>query len=186
MANIFLCSDHHLGHHGMLKFLRSDGITPLRSFNDVDHMNEHIIAQHNKVVSPSDKVYFVGDIAMSGKYLPLLRRMNGEKVLIKGNHDQEKLSVYHKYFKDVRGSHQLDGMLLTHIPIHPNSLSRWRINIHGHLHSNVVTIGDTQVPDDRYFSVCMERLDDYTPISLEDIKKACKKVLEIPMEKRYN
>lgn len=190
MPNIFLCSDHHFGHEATcMKFKKNDG-SPLRSFSDVTHMNEYMVMQHNRVVQPNDKVYFLGDLAMSKKHLPILHRMNGEKVLIRGNHDIEDAKVFLNYFKDVRGSHQLDGMLLTHIPVHPSALYRWKVNVHGHLHDNVVMKevhhicaddppGYTElVPDDRYFSVCMEKLDDYTPISLEQIKQRVKSVLE--------
>lgn len=171
--NIFLSSDLHLGHSNILNFKRDDGVTPLRSFSDIHHMNEHIIYKHNLVVKPADKWYCLGDIAMQNKYLSLLERMNGEKILIKGNHDLEKLSTYAKYFKDVRAVHQLDGMILSHIPIHPESLSRWKVNVHGHLHHRHVLLPSGWV-DQRYINVSMEQLDDYTPISLEDLKKGIK------------
>lgn len=176
MPNIFLCADHHLYHEGVIKFFRADGITPLRVFDNIHHMNEYIIYKHNLVVKPEDKVYFLGDVMCSKKatQLDILQRMNGEKILIKGNHDYLSLTAYQKYFKDVRGSYQLDGMLLTHIPIHPGSLSRWSHNIHGHLHSNVV-LDHNNHPDPRYFCVSMEHLDDYTPISLEQINKQLKR-----------
>lgn len=110
---------------------------------------------------------------MSHKNLYLLDRMNGEKVLIKGNHDKAKLSQYLPYFKDIRGSHQMDGILMTHIPVHPESLARWPISVHGHLHYNRVMYtnryGNT-FPDPRYFNTSMECLEDYTPISLEELK----------------
>lgn len=121
----------------------------------------------NSVVRPNDKVYHLGDVAMHHRYLPILERCNGTKVLIKGNHDTGKLSQYMPYFKDVRGSHQFDGKLLTHIPVHPASLGRWGINIHGHLHSNRVMLGD--VVDPRYFCASVELIN-YTPISYEEIK----------------
>lgn len=168
--NIFLSSDLHLGHESMMKFLRSDG-SPLRVFDNAAHMNEHIIEQHNSVVKTTDKWYCLGDIAMSKKFLPLLHRMNGEKVLIRGNHDTENVKEYVKYFKDIRGVHQFDGMLLSHIPIHTESLARWGANIHGHLHANVVLREGTKIPDNRYINVSMEQLDDYKPISLEHVKK---------------
>lgn len=170
MANTFFCSDHHFGHSNILKFTRNGG-TPLRVFEDVDHMNEYMVMQHNRVVSPNDKVYMLGDLAMHKKYLPIIHRMNGEKVLIRGNHDLELARTYLEYFKDVRGTHQIDGMILSHIPLHPESLSRWKANIHGHLHANVVTNIGNKIPDPRYYSVCMEQLDDYKPVSLEQIKK---------------
>lgn len=170
MANIFLASDYHFGHENILTFKRSDG-TPLRVFDSVEHMNEHMIAQHNRVVRPCDKIYMLGDLAMHKRYLHILHRMHGEKILIKGNHDLDKASEYLKYFKDIRGSHQLDGMLLTHIPVHPDSLSRWKANVHGHLHANRVTKNFGTEIDTRYVSVCVEQLDDYTPVSLEELKK---------------
>lgn len=138
-------------------------------------MNEHIVDCHNSVVRPNDKVYFLGDVVMSTKSysLDILKRMNGQKVLIKGNHDLCKMQAYLEHFKDVRGSHQFDGMILTHIPIHPESLARWGLNVHGHLHSNVVRMPLSQIPDRRYFNVSMERIN-YTPISLEEVKKQCR------------
>jgi len=168
MSNIYLSSDPHFGHENILKFTKSDG-SPLRVFEDAVHMNEYMVMQHNRVVQPNDKWYCLGDLAMHKKFLPTLNRMNGEKILIRGNHDTESASEYLKYFKDVRGSHQLEGLLLTHIPIHPESLSRWKANVHGHLHSNRVML-DGKI-DPRYYSVCMEQLDDYTPVSIEQVKK---------------
>ena len=135
-------------------------------------MNEHIIQCHNSVVRPGDKVYFLGDVVMSRKTsaLEILGRMNGEKVLVKGNHDQCKPEAYLKYFKDIRGTHQFSGLIMSHIPIHPESLARWGLNIHGHLHYQVVRMPFSQIPDRRYFNVSMERIN-YTPISLEEIRK---------------
>jgi len=105
---------------------------------------------------------------MHKRNIPFFGRVNGEKVLIKGNHDIEKLSAYTPYFKDVRACHQLDKFILTHIPIHPQSLSRWKANIHGHLHSNKVMLDG--VPDPRYICVSVEQIN-FTPISLETLKK---------------
>ncbi len=179
MSNIFLASDHHIGHEALLNFKRNDGITHIRSFDNVNHMNEYIIIQHNSVVKPADRVYLLGDFCFHKRDLAILSRMNGHKVLIKGNHDKLDLKDYLAYFDDIRGSHQLDGMLLTHIPVHPNSLGKWHVNIHGHLHHSIVTkevytYGANELlvaPDHRYFNVSMECLDKYTPISLEELKK---------------
>ena len=171
MSNIFLASDHHLGHTNILTFRKSDG-SFLREFSSIEEHDEHIINMHNSVVANGDKTYFLGDIGFSAKILPLLSRMNGKKILIKGNHDNLKLSQYLPYFKDIRGSHQFDGLLLTHIPVHPGSLSRWNANVHGHLHSNVVEVSQG-VPDTRYFNVSMECIN-YTPISLEQLKSEIK------------
>lgn len=177
MSNVFLASDYHFGHKNILTFKKPDG-SPLRSFNDINHMNEYIVMQHNRVVGPKDKIYMIGDIGLSKSAtgFEILSRMNGEKILIKGNHDVATVDTYAKYFKDIRGSHGLDGMILTHIPIHPDSLARWGVNVHGHLHANRVMTAFGAKVDERYQSVCMEQLDDYTPISLEQLKSRIEKI----------
>lgn len=179
MSNIFLSSDMHFHHQNILNFKKSDG-SPLRVFDDVSHMNEYIVMQHNRVVGPKDKWYCLGDVTMgkNTKALEILGRMNGEKILIKGNHDLASAGMYLEHFKDIRASHQLDGMLLTHIPVHVESLSRWKVNVHGHLHANKVLTGFGSKVDTRYYNVSMECLDDYTPIILEELKKNVKSVLE--------
>jgi calcineurin-like phosphoesterase family protein len=129
---------------------------------------EIIVQRHNAVVKPNDRVYFLGDVAMPKSGLATLARMNGRKVLIKGNHDVHKLSQYVQYFDDIRGSHQLSGILMTHIPVHEDSLARWGFNVHGHLHTNRVRTWDGSI-DERYLCVCVEQIN-YTPISLEEVK----------------
>ena len=126
-------------------------------------------------------MYFLGDLVFSKKHIHLVGRMNGRKVLIKGNHDKLDLKDYLPYFDDIRGCHQFDGMILSHIPIHEGSLGRWGTNVHGHLHANRVkrVVEGLEVDDPRYYSVCMEQLDDYTPISLEQLKQNIKFRLEM-------
>jgi calcineurin-like phosphoesterase family protein len=176
MANIFLCSDHHFSHVGVTQFLRADGVTKLRPFDSIWEMDEYMIARHNSVVRPSDKVYFLGDFTFSKKNIHIAGRLHGDKVLIKGNHDTLKIQDYLPYFRDIRGCHQFDGMFLSHVPIHVECIGRWGINVHGHLHANRVMKGHHIDP--RYVSVCMEQLDDYTPISLEQLKQENKSALE--------
>jgi calcineurin-like phosphoesterase family protein len=184
MSNIFFCSDHHFAHNNILTFKNWDGSMLRPGFIDVEHMNETMVERHNAVVKPEDRVYFLGDVAMGKRGLEYLSRMVGRKVLIKGNHDKESVNTYMKYFDDIRGSHQFDGMILTHIPIRPQSLGRWGTNVHGHLHSNNVLLGDPPAGDEyeaepkgqidtRYFCVAMEQVN-YTPISLEELKAAIK------------
>ena len=135
-----------------------------------------MVANWNSVVRPKDKVYHLGDVVINRRAFPTLARLNGEKVLIKGNHDLFQLKEYLPYFKDIRGFGTLDGFCLTHVPIHPDSLGRWKGNWHGHLHSDVVmeTYDDfschEQGIDVRYMCLSVEHTA-FTPISLEDAKK---------------
>ena len=171
MSNIFVASDHHFGHKNILTFKNNDD-SYLRVFDSVEEMDETMVMRHNITVKPEDKTYFLGDVAMHKKYLPILARMNGTKVLIAGNHDGEGGDKYLTYFKDIRGSHQFDGIMLSHIPIHPESLGRWNCNVHGHLHSNRVRNADKTI-DKRYFCVSMEHID-YTPLEWGHMKSLIK------------
>lgn len=169
--NIFLASDLHLGHANILTFLDDKG-DRIRPFDSIQEHDETIIHNWNKVVRPSDKVYLLGDIAFKNTHLELIGRLHGIKTLVKGNHDGLKASQYLQYFKDIRSCSILDKFILTHIPIHPDSLSRWKANIHGHLHQNVVKLPDGS-PDPRYINVSMEQIS-FTPIPFETIRSRFK------------
>jgi len=178
MPNVFLTSDTHFGHLGVCKFLKEDG-SKLRPWDHPDEMDEELVKRWNDVVRPNDKVYHLGDVVLNRKALKTVARLNGDKVLIKGNHDIFKLEEYTPYFRDIRGYHVLNGMVLSHIPMHRESISRFGSNIHGHLHANRVTkpIGvdhDTGLVlygneiDPYYFCVSVEHTN-YTPISLDEV-----------------
>jgi calcineurin-like phosphoesterase family protein len=102
-------------------------------------MDEEMVRRWNEVVKDGDKVYHLGDVVMMRSTLPTLARLNGTKRLVRGNHDIFKTKVYLQYFKEIYGVRVLEDMVLTHVPLHPESVTqRWRTNIHGHLHANVV------------------------------------------------
>lgn len=160
----FLISDTHFGHKNILTFLTQDG-TPLREgFVDIKQHDEVLIDNWNKTVAPTDKIYHLGDVGFKnfGYFSGIMSRLNGTKILIKGNHDNFKLSQYAQYFKDVRAYHVLDKCVLSHVPVHPYSVGRWRLNIHGHLHDN-------DLNDPKYLNVSVERIN-YTPIDFEYIR----------------
>lgn len=166
MSNIFVISDTHFGHENTYKFLHEDGLPTRREFANVTEGDEAMVERWNSVVSPKDKVYHLGDVYINRAARHILDRLNGTKVLIKGNHDIFGLENYLPYFKDIRAYHRLEGYILSHIPIHPVSLTGTRGNIHGHLHRyNVVT--NEGLPDLRYRNVCVEQID-YTPIEFSE------------------
>lgn len=166
--NVFLISDTHFGHKAMYErpFLRPDG-TPLRPWSSAEEADEAMIERWNAVVGPSDKIYVLGDIAIPMSGLKALEYLNGDKVLIQGNHDwpfEKKLGLY---FRSIRAYWKLDNYTLSHVPIHPDSLRNFDGNIHGHLHSGRVM--DCGKVDPRYFCVCVEHTN-YAPIAWEEVK----------------
>jgi len=164
--------------------LRNDGVTKLRPWDTPEEMDEEMVKRWNERVRPNDKVYHLGDVVINRKHLTTLGRLNGDKVLIRGNHDIFKLEDFTPYFRDIRGYHVMSGMILSHIPIHEESLGRFGVNVHGHLHANRVMrhAGSTAEfmerdmrswIDPRYHCVCVEQTD-FAPILLEDMIKRIK------------
>ena len=168
MPSVFLVSDTHFGHMGVCRFTRNDGVTKLRPWDNADEMDEAMVKAWNERVKPTDKVYHLGDVVINRKALPTLARLNGDKVLIRGNHDIFRDDEYRQYFRELRAYHVVEGMIFSHIPIHEESLGRFGVNVHGHLHANRVMKND--VIDVRYHNVCVETTD-FAPILFEDVKK---------------
>jgi calcineurin-like phosphoesterase family protein len=181
MPAVWLVSDTHFGHAGVCRFFCSDGVTKLRPWDDPQEMDEFMVEAWNDRVRPNDKVYHLGDVVINRRCLPTLSRLNGDKVLIRGNHDIFRDDEYRQYFRELRAYHVLDGMILSHIPLHEASLGRFGVNIHGHLHDNRVmkprgvdaktgtTLYGNEI-DLRYHCVCVEQTD-FAPILFEDVIK---------------
>ena len=179
MPSVFLTSDTHFGHAGVCRFTRNDGCTPLRPWDDASEMDEAMVKAWNDRVGPKDKVYHLGDVVINRKALATMARLNGDKVLIRGNHDIFPDVEYRKYFRELRAYHVMNGMILSHIPVHPESLGRFGVNIHGHTHANRVmvplaTSGVLDRIDTRYHCVCVEQTPDFAPILFEDVIKRIK------------
>lgn len=172
-------SDPHFYHSNICKFERSPGV-PLRPWDDAIQMTEDMIQWYNEMVDDGDRVYILGDVAFSATNMRnSVSRLKGRKVLVKGNHDPDNhRGMYQELFDDIRGYVVKKGFIMSHIPIHPQSLSRWKLNIHGHLHSNEIVdypeefdIDQTVYPDERYFNASVEQTD-FRPILLDDILKS--------------
>jgi len=93
VQNTAFGSDYHFDHPNVIKYDK-------RPFKDVHHMNESIIANHNALVKDSDNFYYLGDFAFSRKTERVeehLKRLNGNKFFIDGNHDRKIIKLYEKY-----------------------------------------------------------------------------------------
>lgn len=187
-VNRFVISDHHFGHtNSWEKFKLEDGCTPLRPFTSNDEMNETMIERHNAKVKEHDTVYFLGDVVINRKHLHLVKRLNGRKILIRGNHDIFRDEDYREVgFEQIHGVRVfVDKFILSHIPLHPDCVTgRFRVNVHGHLHANQIMrqceipeLRHTQDPDPRYISACVE-LNDYTPQHFDEMEAKIQKRFE--------
>lgn len=172
----WLYSDPHFFQRNIVKFTNTDG-SPLRPWDDHEKMSEEMIEWYNELVDDLDRVYILGDIAFTRRSLDRsLPRLKGRKILIKGNHDMDKLSYYSQHFDDIRAVVPKKGFVMTHVPLHPQSLGRWGVNIHGHTHGNnvknIVNVkGDyinTETDDPRYYNVCVEQTN-FRPKLLDEV-----------------
>jgi calcineurin-like phosphoesterase family protein len=159
MSTVRYYSDPHFSHRNM---------AIKRGFKDEYAMNDHIIAEWNKVVGKRDVTYILGDITMEKDDYHWLDQLNGIKKVILGNHDQpqhvKSLLLYVnsvascKYIRDKEHG----SFIISHIPIHPQELEyRYKMNIHGHVHENTLD-------DKRYINVSAEVID-YRPKTLREL-----------------
>jgi calcineurin-like phosphoesterase family protein len=159
LSNIFVVSDTHFCHENIIGYCG-------RPFHDVHHMDEMMVQNWNKVVSQNDKVYHLGDVYLSKapRAKELLKRLNGTKVLILGNHDNGRDQLLHAIFTRIYAYRFLPDtkLFLSHVPSHVGSIKEGFINVHGHIHNN-------PSPPGPYFNACVEH-HNYAPINIERIK----------------
>lgn len=167
-VNRFVISDTHFGHtNSWEKFKLEDG-SPLRPFTSTEEMDETMIERWNAKVQPQDTVYHLGDVVINKKYLHLVERLNGRKILIRGNHDIFGDEQYYLAgFEQIHGVRVfVDKFILSHIPLHPDCVTeRFKVNVHGHLHANEVMTRSRPAP---YVDTCGDRIDPrYLCVSVE-------------------
>lgn len=180
MSNIWVISDTHFSHANILNFYDRDGVTPVRpGFKDYKDMDEHMIANWNKVVKTGDKVYHLGDVFFGDKerFKSLWPRLMGSKRLIVGNHDDIKFLSSGGFFSKVYMWRVFSeyNIIMSHVPLHESSLVRGAsttatmLNVHGHIHQN-------KSPSGPYFNVSVENIN-YTPINITELAKIAKQKL---------
>lgn len=183
----FVISDTHFGHTNCWAKFKLPNGEPMRPFTSTEEMDETMVNNWNSVVNPKDTVYHLGDVAISRKNLDTVKRLNGKLRLIRGNHDIFKDQDYYDAgFEKIVGTRVfVDKWIMSHIPLHPDSVSdRFRVNIHGHTHNNrVTTLVDKRIDslndtwcdpyevniDPLYHCVSVEHIN-YTPVSFEDLE----------------
>jgi len=163
VSKTWLIADTHWGHQGVCNFLAKDGVSKLRPWDRADDMDADMVERWNSVVGEKDRVWVLGDWAINRRCIGIARALKGRLALVSGNHDIFKTKEYLDVgFDRVQGSHVLDNILLTHIPVHPGSKGRFKGNVHGHLH-------DRSIDDDWYTCISVEHTNFY-PVNFEEIR----------------
>ena len=135
MAKQFYIADWHYDHKNVIHFDN-------RPFSSIKEMNKELIERWNKVVSADDVVYILGDMfwCKVSEAIEVLNRLNGKKVLIRGNHDShdhrfiEKFDRVYDYLETVDGDRKV---VLCHYPIpcFKNHFYGW-YHLYGHVHNS--------------------------------------------------
>lgn len=84
MGKIFFTGDLHFGHENALAFDH-------RPFQTIEEMDEELIRRWNSKVGKGDLTYVLGDMIWKTRNddaPSLIKRLNGQIILIKGNHDR--------------------------------------------------------------------------------------------------
>jgi calcineurin-like phosphoesterase family protein len=100
----WMTSDIHFGHANCIDYCS-------RPFANVDEFKEQFITNFNKLVRPQDLTIFVGDVFFyhtKDQMKETLARMNGRKILVKGNHDFE-----HRIMMNAGFELSVDEMVMT-------------------------------------------------------------------------
>lgn len=136
MKNFYI-ADLHFGHERIIEFDH-------RPFANMEEMETELIRRWNSVVEPGDTVFILGDFCwrVEDDWLRILKKLKGNKVLIKGNHDLRRISdKLRKEFQDVREMKVvMDGkysLALCHYPImfYPHDHYENTIMLCGHVHN---------------------------------------------------
>lgn len=172
---IYTAADLHLFHKKILQFQ-----SHTRPFQTIDEMHVAINQNWNNKITPEDTIYLLGDISFGGATATaeILNQLNGNKILITGNHDSGYLgkSLFVDCFTEIHNyleiQHNGYKIVMFHFPIMWWNLKHYgSLHLHGHLHGN-----PSMVPG-RIKDVGMDT-NHCTPYLLDDV---IEELLQIPL-----
>jgi calcineurin-like phosphoesterase family protein len=166
MINKWFSSDTHFGHYNILNFCK-------RPFASIEEMDEILIERWNNRVKPNDIIYHLGDVAWgSNGIIQYVPKLNGQIILIKGNHDR----IHHDnagLFKEVHpgflnikvSNHEL--IVLCHFSMRVWDRSHYNSwHLYGHSHGMLP-------PEGKSWDVGVDA-NNYAPVSLDEIRQIMK------------
>ena len=170
---IYFTADLHLGHANIIKHCE-------RPFSSADEMDEYLISAWNSRVHLNDSVYIIGDFIFRSIKSPeeYLKRLNGKKHLILGNHDTnwikkidlaQYFAIVERFVEFSNGQHKIT---LCHYPMMSwNNIAKGSYMIHGHIHNK---------RDSFYFSLIRQMpnllnagidINDFHPVKFDELLK---------------
>lgn len=138
---VYFVGDLHFGHTNIIRLCN-------RPFETADDMDDALIENWNKKVKKEDEVYILGDFCYKSKKAPdyYLKRLNGKKHLIVGNHDHYFLhnEAITSLFSTIQPLTQIvldkKQIVLCHYPmVEWNGYFRGAYHVYGHVHNSTKT-----------------------------------------------
>ena len=180
---IYFTSDMHLGHENVIKFQN-------RPFSDVEEMNKLLISNYNSLVQRNDICYILGDIAHHipvEKTNELISKLNGNKFLIKGNHDKNyDESLFSGIYNLCETSFSYKDFhrffVLMHYPLLSwHKANAGAIHLHGHIHSDGSYNKKNYEKHIFRYDVGVDA-NNFFPVSIEQIYNFFKDIIDDPLE----
>lgn len=183
-ARYHFTSDLHLGHANVIKHCA-------RPFRDLPDMEGTIQDDWNAKVSKQDIVYILGDFSFYDDRMTdfILRGLNGNNILVKGNHDSSKMlkkvTAINKVVQYEERNFDLFGpanvglepdqvvrVIMSHFPfLSWHQMHRGSFHFHGHCHGGLAL--PEKLQNARIFDVGVDNTSKiwghWGPVLLEDI-----------------
>ena len=178
---LFWTSDTHFNHKNIMEYCK-------RPFASIEEMNETIIENWNRVVSPDATVFHLGDFAFGtiAQWEEVRARLNGNIHLILGNHDFHTYTNYRERLSEMFASVSMQQVIevgkhkiwMNHYPfltfagIYREKNPAWQL--FGHVHLSNKSNGKDLSRLDSLLDVQYEvgvDFNNYTPVSFETIRE---------------
>lgn len=170
---IYFISDQHYEHSAAIQHSN-------RPFINIKQMRQSFKRNWNGIVTKNDTTYVVGDFSMSEPrqkeiLKQILKTLNGRKILIAGNHEVNKFLFYAGDqgigFDQVAYPYlEVEEFILCHDPT-LSLVAPDRYFITGHVHQMWHTLRNC-------YNVGVD-VNNFTPVSIETIRKHFSKIKEI-------
>lgn len=165
---VWVTSDTHFGHQNILSY--ENRVEKLK-VNTVEEHDQELIRRWNSVVCKDDLVIILGDFSFKKAEATneLLKQLNGDKVLVRGNHDifldDKKFdkSLFKAIYDYKETKYKGQEIALMHYPIqdfkHQSRETKPAVLLFGHIHTFRI-----EIPKHSY-NVGVD-VNDYYPVSL--------------------
>lgn len=172
----YYISDLHFGDERIMNLCE-------RPFDNLKIYEKSIIDKWNAKVREEDTVYLLGDIAANDYFyvIDIIKRLNGKKHLIVGNHDVEMLEFYgmHKVFDSIKYMCEIKDngrtVFLCHYPVMDwGDLSKEIYHVYGHIHNKTIKNNLAYNQIKKYYSNklgfnCCVDVTKFEPVTLDEM-----------------